>query len=89
MLLGLCSYSVEQATGLAELQAVSCQFRLQAALFTQQVRHQNTDQVGAAGAGQHLDLHAQTNWLLKCHHQVFPQADVFLQQTKTYDFRTI
>lgn len=55
----MCPYSVEQAADLAELHAVSGQFRLKAALFTQQVRHQNTDQVGAAGTGQNLDLHTQ------------------------------
>lgn len=57
----MCSYGVQQAAGLAELQAVSSQLRLQAALLIQQVRHQNTDQVGAAGTGQHLDLHTHTN----------------------------
>lgn len=61
VLVCVCSYSVQQATGLAELQAVSCQFRLQAALFIQQVRHQNANQVGAAGTRQHLDLHTDTH----------------------------
>lgn len=56
-----CAYGVEQAAGLAELQAVSGQFRLQAALFAQQVRHQDANQVGAAGTGQHLHLHTHTN----------------------------
>lgn len=51
------AYSIEQAAGLVKLQAMSCQFRLQTTPFTQQVCHQNTNEVGAAGTRQNLDLH--------------------------------
>ncbi len=40
---------------------MSCQLRLQAALFIQQVRHQNTYQIGTAGTRQHLDLDTHTH----------------------------
>lgn len=50
------SYSVEKATRLVQLLATSAEFRLKAALFVQQVRHQNAEQVRATGAQQNLDL---------------------------------
>lgn len=44
------SYGVEEAAGLVELHAVSSQLRLKGALLTQEVCHQDADQVRAARA---------------------------------------
>lgn len=72
------SYRVEQTAGLVELHSVNGQLRLKVALLSQQVGYQNTNQVGAAGTRQNLDLkkavcfkfHFQVvsllNWHLLC-----------------------
>lgn len=51
------SYSIQLVAALAKLHPLSCcQFRLQAALFIQQVCDQNINQVRTAGGREDLNL---------------------------------
>lgn len=55
--MSLSSYSIQLVAALAKLHPLSCcQFRLQAALFIQQVCDQNINQVRTAGGREDLNL---------------------------------